>query len=228
MYVLHGVPDWGSQVVRMALEELDLPYRFAAVDWQAGGLASPEFAALSPFARVPVLETPDGPMFETGAILLYLTEHHGRLAPAATDSGRAQFLIWFIFVCNQLHPTAMTQLHPEQHGGQTAQVAVASRTHDLLRIQLGALEKVAASGVWWLSPDRPSAISLFVLMLLRWIKAFPAYAEYSIASADYPALHRMAQGLERRAGVQRVLAAEGIAGPAPFSDPPCETVPEAA
>lgn len=222
MYVLHGVPDWGSQVVRMALAELDQPFDFRPVDVQAGGLADATFLKLNPLGRIPVLETPDGTLFETSAILLYLAERHGQLAPAPGTPGRAAFLVWFIFVTNQLHPTVMTLLHPYRPGGEGAADAVAAVTHARLRDQLAALEAVAAAGHWWLSPDRPSVLSLFVVMLLRWIKAFPARARDSIDAAGYPALHRMAKGIERRPAIVAVLAAEGLAGPV-FSDPPCET-----
>eukprot|EP01031_Cornospumella_fuschlensis_P006612 gene6612-8222_t len=74
MYVLHGVHDWGSQVIHMVLAELWVPFRFNALDFQAGDFDAPSFRALNPFGRVPVLETPDGPIFETAAILLYLSE----------------------------------------------------------------------------------------------------------------------------------------------------------
>ena len=43
MYTLHGIPDWGSQVIRLALEELGVDYMFHEVDWQAGGLQRPSF-----------------------------------------------------------------------------------------------------------------------------------------------------------------------------------------
>lgn len=220
MYVLHGVPDWGSQVIHMALAELAVPFRFNRLDWDAGDFDAPAFRALNPFGRVPVLETPDGPIFETTAILLYLTERHGQLAPAAGAPDRAGFLIWLIFVTNQLHPTAMTMIHPEQPGGEAVQDQVSAETHQRLRAQLAALNNLAETEApWWLSPDRPSATSLFIVMLLRWIKAFPAIAAHSVASQDFPALHRMAAGLENRPAIRATLTAEGIEGPA-FSNPP--------
>lgn len=223
MYVLHGVADWGSQVIHMALAELGVPFQFKALSWDAGDFDDANFRALNPFGRVPVLETPDGPMFETAAILLYLSERHHALAPLAGDGERAKFLIWFIFVTNSLHPAAMALLHPERVGGADVQRAVADVTHAQLRTSLAQLETVAASGVWWLSPERPSVLSLYVIMLMRWIKAFPAYAEHSIASADFPALHRMAIGLENRAAIHAALQAEELSGPV-FSNPACETV----
>lgn len=222
MYVLHGVADWGSQVVHMALAELGVPFRFQALDHGAGDFDAPAFRAMNPFGRVPVLETPDGPMFETAAILLYLDERHGGLAPRERGADRAKFLIWFIFVTNSLHPTAMTLLHPERPAGEAHQRDVARVAHGALRDQLAALDRVAAEGVWWLSPDRPSILSLYVVMLMRWIKAFPAYADHAIAAQAFPALYRMAQGLELRPAIRAVLEAEGLAGPV-FSDPACET-----
>lgn len=224
MYVLHGINDWGSQVIHMALAELGVSYRFNTVDYQAGDLAAPAFRALNPFGRVPVLETPDGPIFETAAILLYLSECHAALAPAPGTPDRAPFLIWFVFVTNSLHPTSMTLLHPERPAGDAVQRVIAEATHAALRGQLAQLDRIAQNAPWWLSPDKPSILSLYIIMLLRWIKAFPAYADHSIASADFPALHAIAKAHEARPAIRHVLTAEGLSGPA-FSDPPCETPP---
>ncbi len=223
MYKLHGVFDWGSQVIHLALAELQLPFEFHQVDVEAGGLQASEFLALNPFGRVPVLETPDGPMFETAAILLYLAETHGALAPAPGAPDRAAFLIWFVLVTNTMHPLTLTLLHPERPGGETVAAAVADETHRQLRRHLAVLETVASAGWWWLSPERPSILSLFLVMLLRWIRAFPAYAHHSIVLADYPALHAMAKGLETRPRLVAALQAEGLSG-AVYSDPPCETL----
>lgn len=222
MYKLHGVSDWGSQVIHMALAELEVPFTFHSVDWQAGGLKSPGFLALNPFGRVPVLETPDGAIFETAAILLYLTEQHGALAPPPGAADRGAFLSWFILVTNSVHPDAMTLLHPEKPGGEAVAGAVAETTHARLCQHLAQLDAVARTGVWWLSPHRPSIVSLYLAMLLRWIKAFPADARYSTPSRDYPDLHAMAAGLELHPRIAAVLRAEGLTGPA-LSDPPCET-----
>lgn len=226
MYRLHGVADWGSQVVHMALAELatgaDISFSFHPLDWQAGEFTAPDYLALNPFGKVPTLETPVGPIFETAAILLFLTEQHPGLAPKPQDPDRAVFLTWFIFVTNGLHPSAMALLHPEKPGGVPVQRAVADVTFGLVQSQLAALETIAAQGHWWLSGDRPSILSLYIVMLLRWIKAFPAYAEHSIASQPYPALHRMAKGIENRPAIKSVLLVEGLSGPV-FSNPECET-----
>ena len=79
MYVLHYAPDNASLIVRLALEELGVPYRTTLVDRATRQQDSAAFRALNPAGLIPVLETPDGPLSETGAILLWLVERHGAL-----------------------------------------------------------------------------------------------------------------------------------------------------
>jgi GST-like protein len=72
----------------IALEELGLPYEAHLVDFAADDQHSPEFLALNPNNKIPAIIDPDGPggrplpLFESGAILLYLAEKTGRLMPA--------------------------------------------------------------------------------------------------------------------------------------------------
>jgi len=218
MYRLHGKADWGSQVIRMALEELGAAYDFREQDIEAGDLASPAYRAMNPFGRLPVLETPEGALFETGAILQYLSEKHHALAPAPGDADRGRFLVWFTFVVNQLHPTIMTLVHPERPGGVevSAQISAVART-ELLR-QMAALEDETTRGAWWLSAPRPSILSLYVLMLLRWAACFAAHPKDGVEARAYPSLFALAERLEARPAIQRVMAAEGLSGAA-FSAP---------
>lgn len=218
MYRLHGIADWGSQVIRMALEEIGAPYQFRDLDFEAGDLTSPAYLALNPFGRLPVLETPDGALFETGAILQYLSEKHQALAPAAGDGERARFLVWLTFVVNQLHPTVMTLVHPERPGGEEVSKQISSVTRRELQRQMAALDAEVARGAWWLTAARPSIVSLYVLMLLRWAASFAAHPEDAVRASDFPALFALAEAMEQIPAVLRVMAAEGLSGSA-FSDP---------
>jgi glutathione S-transferase len=206
----------------MALAELDQPFQFHALDWDAGDFTAPWFLALNPKAQVPALKTPEGMITETAAILLALSERHAALAPQPQDGfgERAAFLSAFFFVTNTLHPAAMALLHPERPAGQDASRAVAVATHQKLLRALSYLEGIAAEGHHWFSPKDPSILTLYLVVLLRWIKAFPAYPDHSIASADYPHLHGIAKAIENRPRIRAVLLAEGLDG-AVFSDPPC-------
>ena len=75
----------------VALEELELPYEVEVIDITKGDQFQPHFLAVSPNNKIPAIVDPEGPegepvaLFESGAILLYLSEKTGRLmleAPA--------------------------------------------------------------------------------------------------------------------------------------------------
>ena len=82
MYVLHYAPDNASLIVRLALEEMGIAYRTVLVDRSRNEQRSAAYLRVNPTGLIPALETPEGPMWETGAILLWLSETHGALAPA--------------------------------------------------------------------------------------------------------------------------------------------------
>jgi len=73
--------------VPIALEELGLDYELKPVNVKKAEQKSPDFLALNPNGKVPVLIDPDGPggepftLTESGAILIYLAEKTGRLLP---------------------------------------------------------------------------------------------------------------------------------------------------
>jgi hypothetical protein len=75
--------------VPIALEELGLDYELKPVNVKKAEQKSPDFLALNPNGKVPLLIDPDGPaekpftLTESGAILIYLAEKTGRLLPHA-------------------------------------------------------------------------------------------------------------------------------------------------
>jgi len=96
--------------VAIMLEETGLPYTLKPVDIGAGDQFRPEYMAISPNARMPVIvdhDAPDGPLpvFESGAILVHLAEKSGRFMPA-TATGRKQCLEWLFWQVGNLGPMA--------------------------------------------------------------------------------------------------------------------------
>jgi GSH-dependent disulfide-bond oxidoreductase len=83
--------------VAIALEELGLPYEIRTVNVFAGEGRSPEFLAVNPTGKIPVirdLET-DLVLTESDAILLYLADKAGRLVPSSgTQRTRALELLF--------------------------------------------------------------------------------------------------------------------------------------
>lgn len=83
MIDLYTYGSTNGHKVAIALEELELPYQVHTVNVFAGEGRTPEFLALNPAGKIPVIrdrET-DLVLTESDAILLYLAEKAGRLLP---------------------------------------------------------------------------------------------------------------------------------------------------
>lgn len=85
--------------VSVTLEELELPYKVHQLSLSEGDQKKPEFLEVSPNGRIPAIvdrDFDDFPIFESGAIMIYLAEKTGKLMP--TDvKGRSQVIQWLMF-----------------------------------------------------------------------------------------------------------------------------------
>jgi GST-like protein len=101
--------------VSIMLEECELPYSMIPVDIGKGDQFKPEFLAISPNHRMPAIVDHDVrgepvPVFESGAILIYLAEKTGRFM--ATDPiGRKETLEWLFWQVGNLGPAAGQYSH---------------------------------------------------------------------------------------------------------------------
>ena len=97
MFTVYGMSDSGNcYKVRLALEQLSLPYRWVEVNSARGETRSAEFLALNPNGKVPALVLDDGSaLAESGAILFYLADGTALLPPGRVE--RARVLQWMFF-----------------------------------------------------------------------------------------------------------------------------------
>jgi glutathione S-transferase len=117
---LYGFGPTRSLRAEWALQELGIPYEFVPVDLQALDHQTPEFLALNPAGRVPVLV--DGTLVvpESAAIVLYLADKHPErgLMPVSIEE-RAQAYRWILFGMTEIEQPLWriarhTFLYPEQ------------------------------------------------------------------------------------------------------------------
>ena len=218
MYVLHSSPDTASLIVRLVLTELGLPHDCRLIDREGGALDSPGYRALQPMGLIPALETPDGPMFETAAILLYLADRHPGLAPAPDHPDRAAFLSWFVFTNNSVHTTLMHLFYPERLAGPDCAADVVTIARDRMQVYLDLLNHTAARSAAWLSPERPSVLGYYIAVLVRWLASHgPGHPTY-FRSRDFPALHAVLAALETRPAARACAEAERL-GQTIFTNP---------
>ncbi|MEQ9257546.1 MAG: glutathione S-transferase family protein [Roseovarius sp.] len=228
LYRLHYAPDNASLVIRLVLEELGVPYETLLLDRKTRAHKAPAYLAVNPNGLIPALETPDGPIFETAAILLWLADRHGKLAPAPESANRGAFLKWLFFASNGLHVSLRARFYPEQYVGQDATAHAALRAHlrgEVLR-QTGLLEAEAAERPDWLGGPAPSVLDFYLACLFRWAQIYPAdEAERWFQLENWPHLHAMASRLERCESTRAAIDAEGL-GEHPFTAPEHPNPPE--
>ncbi len=83
MYKLFYAPGSASMVIHQLLIELNQPVELVLLDFTTDQQKSADFRRLNPQGRVPVLVDDTTVLFESEAIMLYLTEKHQQLAPLA-------------------------------------------------------------------------------------------------------------------------------------------------
>ena len=99
--------------VALMLEEAALAYRAIPIDARRGEQFAPEFVALNPNAKVPVIVDDGIVVFDSNAILLYLAEKTGRFMPAGASQPavRAPMLSWLMFVASGIGPYSGQAVH---------------------------------------------------------------------------------------------------------------------
>ncbi len=215
MYRLHAAPDFASTITHLALVQLGVPFDLVNVDFEAGRLHTPAYRAINPLGLIPAMETPDGPIFETAAILMYLDERHpGVLAPAPGSAARAAYLSWFVFMNNTVHPLTMLLVHPERVAGEDVQAEVSHGVSAQLAEGLGHLDRALAVDPGLGHP----AIGFYLAVLLRWMQKFAAVPADAIDPGPLPAIRALVAAVEAMPAAKRVAEAEGL-GPTPFTAP---------
>lgn len=106
---LYSLPTPNGVKVSIMLEETGLPYEPHLVSFQTNDQTSPEFLSLNPNNKIPAIIDPNGPgakplpLFESGAILIYLADKAGRFLP--TDAAaRYQTIQWLMFQMGGIGP----------------------------------------------------------------------------------------------------------------------------
>ena len=99
MLKIYHVPGTRSARVIWLCEELDQPYELELVDFSPEYRASPEWRAMNPLGKVPVMRDDDWTMFESGAMVEYVLERYGdgRLRPPPGTAAAAEYLQWSWF-----------------------------------------------------------------------------------------------------------------------------------
>jgi len=106
---LYSLPTPNGVKISIMLEEMGLPYEPHLVRFDNNDQLSPEFVSLNPNNKIPAIIDPHGPdgkplpLFESGAILIYLADKTRSLIPPDAP-GRYETIQWLMFQMSGVGP----------------------------------------------------------------------------------------------------------------------------
>lgn len=200
--VFERSPDRGKGLardmrVRWALEEVGQPYEVRLVSFSA--MKEPAHRALHPFGQIPTYEEGQLVLFESGAIVFHIAEHHKGLLSDDPNT-RARAITWMFAALNTIEPPIIDlQTIRFQERDQSWYEARLPMVHDRIRDRLGELS-IRLGNADWLDGAFSAGDLMMVTVLLR-LRASGLLDEYPNLAAY------VARG-EARPAYQRAFAAQ--------------------
>jgi GSH-dependent disulfide-bond oxidoreductase len=169
---LYSLPTPNGVKVSIMLEETGLPYEPHLVDFGKNDQQTPEFRSLNPNGKIPAIIDPDGPggkplgLFESGAILVYLADKTGKLAPA-DPARRYETLQWVFFQMAFIGPMfGQVGFFHKFAGREIADKRPLERYRDEAKRLLGVMEFRLEGRQWIMGDD----YTIADISMLGWVR----------------------------------------------------------
>ena len=216
MIELYYWPTPNGWKITILLEELGLDYEVIPVNILKGEQYMPEFIALNPNNKIPVLVDSDGAdgapvtLFESGAIMLYLAEKTGQFF-ADTTRGKYDVLQWLMFQIGGAGPFFGEANHFNHYAGEQVQYAIERYNTEAARLLL--VMDTRLEGQEWIAGD----YSIADMALFGWTRD---YAKEVAVLELFTNVGAWYERLLARPAVQRGLAvlADTRKAPTEFDD----------
>ena len=206
---LYSLPTPNGVKVSIMLEEIGLPYEPQLVDFDTNDQVSAEFRSLNPYGKIPAIIDPAGPggeplpLFESGAILVYLAEKSGQFLPRA-PAARYETLQWLMFQVGAVGPMFGQVGFFHKFAGRDYEdkrprdryVAEAQRVLRVLEGRLAARD--------WLLGDAYTIADMAVFPWVRNLVGFYGAGDL-VGMADFPRVNRVLATFIARPAVARGL-----------------------
>lgn len=204
MIRLHHIPFSRSFRILWLLEEMGLDAELKHYSITDGSLRASEFKAISPVGRVPALEIDGLTIYESGAIIEYLTEtrpEHG-LGRLAGDAERVPFLEWLGFAETQASVLASLNMQHLFMGDPTpASPVVLKLEAARLAATLKAMERTLGQRDWLLESGFSAADTMMGFNLFS--------APYYVEMDRFENLAGYRARIEARPAYQRAREKDG-------------------
>ena len=188
--------------VALFLEETGLPHELKPVDTRKGEQHRPEFLALNPNGKVPVIvdQETGATVFDSNAILLYLAEKTGQFLPENTLAARGELLSWLMFVATGVGPFSGQAVHFRHFAPEQLPYAVNRYLYEAKR-HYGILDARLAERRYVLG----EAYTIVDMAVWGWARMVP-FIMGEEAWAGLPNLKRLLDEISARPAAQRAEA----------------------
>ena len=202
MIELHTWTTPNGRKVSVMLEECGLPYSVHKVNIGQGEQFKPEFLSISPNNRIPGIVDPDGPdgkplkLFESGAILVYLSGKTGKFLPSTTR-GKYIALQWLMFQMGGVGPMFGQAHHFLRAAPEQVPYGIKRYTDETRRLY-GVLDKRLSEAAFLADEYSIADIATF-----PWIAR---HEWHKVDLAEFPNVKRWYDTINRRPAVVRGMA----------------------
>jgi GST-like protein len=210
---LYSLPTPNGVKASIMLEEIGLPYEPHLVDIGKNESWTPEFLSLNPNGKIPAIIDPDGPggkplgLFESGAILVYLSDKTGKLVPADA-AARYETIQWVFFQMAFIGPMfGQLGFFFKFAGKDIEDKRPLNRYRDESKRLLGVLDG-RLDGRDWIMGDLYTIADISMLGWIRNLIGFYGAGEL----VEFDTFRNVAAWLER--GLARPAVQRGLAIPA--------------
>ncbi len=206
---LYSLPTPNGVKVSIMLEETGLPYEPHLVSFETNDQMSPEFLSLNPNNKIPAILDPNGPagkplpLFESGAILVYLGDKTAQLVPADA-AGRYETLQWLMFQMSGIGPMfGQVGFFHKFAGKDYEDKRPRDRYVAESRRLLGVLERRLADRAWIMG----DAYTIADIATFPWVRNLIGFygAGELVHIAEYPNVTRTLDAFVARPAVKRGL-----------------------
>ena len=202
MIDLHYWPTPNGWKISIMLEECGLPYTLKPVNIGRGEQFRPEFLAISPNNRMPAIVDhdpagggPPVPVFESGAVLIYLAEKTGRFLPSDLR-GRTATLQWLMWQMGNLGPMAGQNGHFILYAPEKVPYALERYAKEVNRLY-GVLDgQLARTGAHVAGAE----YSIADMAIFPWIRVWKAQ---QVPLQDFPHVKAWYERLMQRPALRR-------------------------
>lgn len=166
---IHGAKGSGSVAVEAAMTLMGVPYALVDLAMDSADQFLAEAAKFNPMQQVPALILPSGElMTESAAMLVWLADTQGRMAPRPGDPRRAQFLRWMVYIPAAIYSMYWVRDVPSRLAAdKDAEAVVLERTMDRIADCWRIMDSQVQPGRYILG-DEISVLDVYVAVISRW------------------------------------------------------------